>query len=185
MACCSVRQVQPRSGARLRTWLECVVAWTTIIRRAARFYGGLLVLGGSLQVGELFAFIYLLSYFFEPVQQLSQLYNLVQQSGAALHKLFELLDTQPSITEQPQEFVSTCGARAGRPARNGSPPGANGASMNCRQLRYPAGSLVGPGGSTQPVQRAPGATPIPLLPTAALSTSVPGPVGSVAVALKK
>jgi ATP-binding cassette subfamily B protein len=34
------------------------------------------------------------------VQQLSQLYNTVQSSGAALHKLFGLLDTQPSVRER-------------------------------------------------------------------------------------
>jgi len=38
---------------------------------------------------------------FEPIQQLSQLYNTLQQAGAALQKLFELLDTPPSIAERP------------------------------------------------------------------------------------
>ena len=38
---------------------------------------------------------------FEPIQQLSQLYNTVQSAGAALHKLFGVLDTQPSIVERP------------------------------------------------------------------------------------
>jgi ATP-binding cassette subfamily B protein len=52
-------------------------------------------------VGTVVAFVLYLNNLFEPVQQLSQLYNLVQQSGAALHKLFELLDTRPSITERP------------------------------------------------------------------------------------
>src|SRR5262249_44799974 len=52
-------------------------------------------------VGTVGAFFLYLNYLFEPVQQLSQLYNTVQSAGAALNKLFELLDTDPSITERP------------------------------------------------------------------------------------
>ena len=52
-------------------------------------------------VGTVFAFVLYLANLFEPVQQLSQLYNTVQQSGAGLHKLFELLDTPSSIAEKP------------------------------------------------------------------------------------
>jgi ATP-binding cassette subfamily B protein len=38
---------------------------------------------------------------FEPVQNLSQQYNIVQSAGAALKKIFELLDVEPSISERP------------------------------------------------------------------------------------
>lgn len=51
-------------------------------------------------VGTVFAFVLYLNNLFEPVQQLSQLYNTVQSAGAALQKLFELLDTAPSIAER-------------------------------------------------------------------------------------
>lgn len=51
-------------------------------------------------VGTVFAFVLYLNNLFEPVQQLSQLYNTVQSAGAALQKLFELLDTSPSIAER-------------------------------------------------------------------------------------
>ena len=36
---------------------------------------------------------------FEPVQNLSQQYNIVQSAGAALKKIFELLDVEPSLTD--------------------------------------------------------------------------------------
>src|SRR5688572_2218423 len=63
--------------------------------------GGVFVDHGLVTVGTVFAFVLYLNNLFEPVQQLSQLYNVLQSAGAALHKLFELLDTRPSIQERP------------------------------------------------------------------------------------
>jgi ATP-binding cassette, subfamily B, bacterial len=63
--------------------------------------GGLFVDQGIVTVGTVAAFVLYLNNLFEPVQQLSQLYNTLQQAGAALHKLFGLLDTRPSIRERP------------------------------------------------------------------------------------
>ncbi|HEX6311189.1 MAG TPA: ABC transporter ATP-binding protein [Acidimicrobiia bacterium] len=63
--------------------------------------GGWFVSRDIVTVGTVAAFVLYLNNLFEPVQQLSQLYNLVQQSGAALQKLFELLDTPTSIDERP------------------------------------------------------------------------------------
>jgi ATP-binding cassette subfamily B protein len=47
------------------------------------------------------AFVLYLNNLFEPVQQLGQLYNTLQQAAAALYKLFGLLDTPASISERP------------------------------------------------------------------------------------
>jgi len=63
--------------------------------------GGLFVDRGWLQIGVLAAFVLYLNNLFEPIQQLSQLYDTVQKAGAALHKLFELLDTESAIVERP------------------------------------------------------------------------------------
>ncbi|MGZ8762329.1 MAG: ABC transporter ATP-binding protein [Acidimicrobiia bacterium] len=63
--------------------------------------GGLFVDQGWLQIGVLAAFVLYLNNLFEPIQQLSQLYDTVQKAGAALHKLFELLDTESAIVERP------------------------------------------------------------------------------------
>jgi len=59
---------------------------------------------GIITVGTVAAFVLYLNNLFEPVQQLGQLYNTVQSAGAALGKLFDLLDTVPSIDE-PAEAV--------------------------------------------------------------------------------
>jgi ATP-binding cassette subfamily B protein len=62
-------------------------------------YGGSLVVGGSLKVGALFSFIYYLSYFFDPVQQLSQLYNTFISAVAALDKITGILDEEPEVVD--------------------------------------------------------------------------------------
>ena len=63
--------------------------------------GGVLVDNRAVTVGTVLAFVLYLNNLFEPIQQLSQLYNTVQSSGAALHKLFLLLDTEVSVNEKP------------------------------------------------------------------------------------
>jgi ATP-binding cassette subfamily B protein len=63
--------------------------------------GGLLVDQNVLEVGTIIAFVLYLNNLFDPIQQLSQLYNTVQSAGAALQKLFVLLDTAQTISERP------------------------------------------------------------------------------------
>jgi len=63
--------------------------------------GGAFVSAEIVTVGTVAAFVLYLNNLFEPIQQLSQLYNTLQQAGAALQKLFELLDERPSIAERP------------------------------------------------------------------------------------
>jgi ATP-binding cassette subfamily B protein len=64
-------------------------------------YGGILVFDGQLSPGALFAFIGLLSNFFDPVQQLSQFYQTMLAAMAALEKIVEVLDTAPAMADAP------------------------------------------------------------------------------------
>ncbi|MCU1374045.1 MAG: putative transporter permease/ATP-binding protein [Actinomycetia bacterium] len=61
--------------------------------------GGWLVHRGDTSIGTVAAFVLLLSNLFEPLQQLSQLYNTVQSAGAGLHKIYDLLDTAVDVPE--------------------------------------------------------------------------------------
>jgi ATP-binding cassette subfamily B protein len=63
--------------------------------------GGRMVLRGQLSIGELTAFVLYLNAFFQPVQQLVQLYTNYQQARAAVVKLRDLLETRPSVPERP------------------------------------------------------------------------------------
>jgi ATP-binding cassette subfamily B protein len=63
-------------------------------------YGGYLVSDGSLTVGTLFAFIGYLTNFFDPVQELSQLYNTFLSATAALDKIMDVLDEEPDVRDR-------------------------------------------------------------------------------------
>ncbi|MGH8978896.1 MAG: ABC transporter ATP-binding protein [Acidimicrobiia bacterium] len=62
-------------------------------------YGGWLAIEGQVSVGTLAAFLLYLRRFFEPMQELSQFYNLFQASAAGLEKLSGVLDEQPSVPD--------------------------------------------------------------------------------------
>jgi ATP-binding cassette, subfamily B, bacterial len=63
-------------------------------------YGGWLATHDIVTVGTVAAFVLWLNNLFEPINQLSQLYNTVQSAGAALHKIFGVLDTRPTVRER-------------------------------------------------------------------------------------
>jgi len=63
-------------------------------------YGGHLVFQGDLTVGTLFAFVLYLSNFFDPVQQLSQLYNTFLSAVAALDNIMNVMDEEPEVRDQ-------------------------------------------------------------------------------------
>src|SRR5207253_1317869 len=67
-------------------------------------YGGYLVFGKSLSVGTLFAFVLYLSNFFDPVQQLSQLYNTFLAAVAALDKIMDVLDEEPQVRDRQDAY---------------------------------------------------------------------------------
>jgi ABC-type multidrug transport system fused ATPase/permease subunit len=65
------------------------------------WYGGTLIGGNTLEIGVLVAFIGYLNSFFDPLQQLSQLYNTFQASMAAVQKIYTVLDTEPDMLDAP------------------------------------------------------------------------------------
>ena len=64
-------------------------------------YGGFQAIDGHITVGTIVAFVALLAYMFDPIQQLSQLYTTYQSGMAALEKIYQLLDVQPDIVDHP------------------------------------------------------------------------------------
>ncbi len=64
-------------------------------------YGGWLVYEGDMTTGTLFAFALYLSNFFDPIQQLSQLYNTFLSAIAALDKIIGVLDEKPQVVDRP------------------------------------------------------------------------------------
>jgi ABC-type multidrug transport system fused ATPase/permease subunit len=64
-------------------------------------YGGYLYFHGSITEGTLLAFLLYLSNFFDPVQQLSQLYNTFLAAVAALDKIMDVMDEEPEVVDRP------------------------------------------------------------------------------------
>jgi ATP-binding cassette subfamily B protein len=66
---------------------------------AALLFGGYLVVQGQMTLGVLTAFVLYLRQFFEPMQDLSQFYNVFQAAGAALEKLAGVIEETPTVPE--------------------------------------------------------------------------------------
>ena len=64
-------------------------------------YGGMQAIDGDVTIGVLVAFVAALNNFFDPIQSLSQFYTTYQAGMAALDKIFELLDEEPELRDQP------------------------------------------------------------------------------------
>ena len=74
---------------------------SAVATAAILLYGGNQVIDGAVTIGVLASFVFYLQTFFDPIQQLSQLYTTYQAGMAALDKIFDLLDEQPDLQESP------------------------------------------------------------------------------------
>jgi ATP-binding cassette subfamily B protein len=89
-------------SVRISAWYLPVIELSGLLTTAiAVGVGGWWVHTGALTIGTVTFFVLTLSNLFEPIQQLSQLFNIVQSAGAALNKLFGVLDTPIDVPERP------------------------------------------------------------------------------------
>ncbi|MBF0292930.1 MAG: ABC transporter ATP-binding protein [Nitrospinae bacterium] len=65
------------------------------------YYGGSMVMSGETTVGAFFSFLTALFMLYAPISKLSRVNNKIQHAMAAARRIFELMDTPPSITEKP------------------------------------------------------------------------------------
>ncbi|MDA3017648.1 MAG: ABC transporter ATP-binding protein [Actinomycetota bacterium] len=87
-------------SVRISTWYFALIEFSGVLASGLMIgIGGWFVHRGTVTLGTVVAFVLLLSSLFDPVQQLSQLYNTVQSAGAALNKLFAILDAKPEVDE--------------------------------------------------------------------------------------
>jgi ABC-type multidrug transport system fused ATPase/permease subunit len=64
-------------------------------------YGGDLYLNDEIALTTLFAFMLYVNNFFDPIQQLSQLYNTFLSAAAAMDKIIGVLDEEPDVVDHP------------------------------------------------------------------------------------
>ena len=92
---------------------------TAVAMALLLWYGGLRALDGTLTVGILAAFIQYTRRFFQPLQDLSEKFNLLQSAMASSERVFSLLDEQ------------VVGAGAGHPGPSASSGAGCGAIREC------------------------------------------------------
>jgi ABC-type multidrug transport system fused ATPase/permease subunit len=95
-------------GANMKTvylnaaYFPSVELLSAIATAAILIYGGNQVVQGTVAIGVLTSFVFYLQSFFDPIQQLSQLYTTYQSGMAALDKIFDLLDEEPDVRDAEQ-----------------------------------------------------------------------------------
>jgi ATP-binding cassette subfamily B protein len=89
---------------------------TSIALAAIVWYGGSAVLAGTTTLGTVAAFLLYARRFFQPIQDLSEKYNILQAAMASSERVFTLLDEAPGIADR------AVGAQAEPAATSGSAP---------------------------------------------------------------
>jgi ATP-binding cassette subfamily B protein len=95
------REVNLRTVQLNAAYFPAVELLSAIGTAAIILYGGYQAIEGQIALGVVVAFIGYLAQFFDPIQQISQLYTTYQQGMAALDKIFDLLDTDPDMADAP------------------------------------------------------------------------------------
>ena len=67
--------------------------------------GGMAVINQTLTIGVMVAFLAYVTRFFQPIQELSQLYTTLQAAMAGGERVLELLDTVPSVPDPPDGAI--------------------------------------------------------------------------------
>jgi ATP-binding cassette, subfamily B, multidrug efflux pump len=98
-------QAHLRSITIYAVFFPVVELLTAIAMALLLYYGGLRTLSGSLTIGVLAAFIQLTRRFFQPLQDLSEKFNLLQSAMASSERVFALLD-EPVVVPEPVRAVS-------------------------------------------------------------------------------
>ena len=92
-------QAHLRSVTIYALFFPAIEILTAIALALVLWYGGLRTLGGTLTIGVLAAFIQLTRRFFQPLQDLSEKFNLLQSAMASSERIFRLLNEPVTIAE--------------------------------------------------------------------------------------
>ena len=102
-------------------FFPAVEVFTAVALAAIIWYGGSSVLAGTTTVGTVAAFLLYARRFFQPIQDLSEKYNIVQGAMASSERVFTLLDEPPGIADRAAAAAPEAAmATAEFPARGGS-----------------------------------------------------------------
>ena len=83
------------------TLLPAVDILTALAIVLAIFFGSGMVQGNEIEIGVLIAFIMYIQRFFDPIRNLTMQYTQLQRSMASGARIFELLDVEPDLVDNP------------------------------------------------------------------------------------
>ena len=69
------------------------------------WYGARQVMGGTMTLGELVAFLSYLGLFYAPINQIHSINHMLQHALAAGERVFEILDAEPDLRESPHPLT--------------------------------------------------------------------------------
>ncbi len=81
--------------------LPVVDILTAVAIVLAIYFGSEMVVGNELEIGVLIAFIMYIQRFFDPIRNLTMQYTQLQRSMASGARIFELLDVEPDLVDNP------------------------------------------------------------------------------------
>jgi ATP-binding cassette subfamily B protein len=93
-----------RANASFTAWSQTVVGISYLMSVAA---GGLMVLRGTISLGEFVAFNTYLTMLISPVENLGRVINVLQRGRAADARLRQVLDTQPEVYDEEDAVLLT------------------------------------------------------------------------------
>ena len=67
--------------------------------------GGSMVLGGSLEIGVMVAFLFYVQRFFDPIRSLTLQYSIMQRAMASGHRIFEVMDVPVDVQDAPDAIA--------------------------------------------------------------------------------
>jgi len=89
-------------AAILSLFIPTITLLTFIMAGMVLWYGGKQVIDGSMTPGDLLAFVLFAGILIGPFGSAARLFSQVKEAQGSMQRVFELLDTQPEVTDHPQ-----------------------------------------------------------------------------------
>jgi ABC-type multidrug transport system fused ATPase/permease subunit len=92
------------AGRVMSAFFPTVVFFASLGQAIVLWFGGASVIRGALSVGTLFVFMSYITRFFQPIQELSNIWNSFQSAMAAAERVFGIIDAPIEIVDAPDAY---------------------------------------------------------------------------------
>jgi len=97
----SNRMANTEAGRVMSAFYPTVTFFTAIGQALVLWFGGIAVIQHAVTVGTLFVFMSYITRFFQPIQELSNIWTSIQSAFAAAERVFNIIDTSIDIKDSP------------------------------------------------------------------------------------